>query len=50
VIFITYPLTWTQSVVDKIWLRKKPGKGVYKVITARNMIEKEKKYYLQYRK
>jgi hypothetical protein len=94
-IFITYPLIWTQNVVDKIWqkhhrltaeevdeaifddspvcikgvsgsywvyarsmsgrflfivLRKKPGKGRYKVITARDMIEKETRYFQQYRK
>jgi uncharacterized DUF497 family protein len=93
-IFITYPLIWTQTVVDKIlqkhnvnaeeieesifddspacikgisgsyWLygqtvagrflfivlRKKPGKGRYKVITAREMIERERKYYQQSKK
>lgn len=93
-IFINYPLVWTQMVVDKIWqkhnltaeeveegifddspacikgvsdsywvygktipgrfifivLRKQAGKGCYKVITARDMVEKEKKYYQQFRK
>ena len=88
-IFVTYPLMWTQEVVDKIWqkhhvsadeveeamfddspagskgaagsywvygqtvsgrylfivLRKREGKGRYKVITARDMEESERKYY-----
>jgi len=88
-IFITYPLIWTQAVVDKIWqkhlvtseeteeaifdnkpichkcasnsycvygkamsgrylfivLRKKDRGARYKVITARDMQDKEKRYY-----
>lgn len=88
-IFITYPLIWTQAVVDKIWHKhrvtpeavqeaiyddkpichkgtsisycvygqavsgrylfivvRKKGKGArYKVITARDMQDKEKRYY-----
>jgi uncharacterized DUF497 family protein len=31
-------------------LRKKVGKGRYKVITAREMLERERKYYQQCRK
>jgi uncharacterized DUF497 family protein len=93
-IFITYPLIWTQTVIDKIWqkhnmsaeeveeavfedaphcingssdsywvygrtiagrlifvvLRRKTGKGCYKAITARDMVDKERKYYQQSRK
>lgn len=93
-IFISYPLIWTQTVIDKIWqkhnltaeeveeaifednpycikgrscsywvfgctiagrfifvvVRRKTGKGSYKVITARDMVEKERKYYLKSRK
>ena len=92
-IVITYPLIWTQSVVDKIWSKhrvtpeeveeaicddkpichkvtsnsycvygqavsgrylfivlKKIGKGArYKVITAREMPDKEKRYYEKHR-
>jgi len=88
-IFITYPLIWTQAVVDKIWQKHrvtpeeveeaiyddkpichkgasnsycvygqavsgrylfivliKKGRGArYKVITARDMQDKEKRYY-----
>jgi uncharacterized DUF497 family protein len=88
-IFITYPLIWSQAVVDKIWqkhrvtpeeveeaicddkptchkgtsnsyyvygqsasgrylfivLIKKGGRARYKVITARDMQDKEKRYY-----
>ncbi len=88
-IFITYPLIWTQAVVDKIWqkhrvtpeeveeailddkliclkgasnsycvygqavsgrylftvVRKKDKGARYKVITARDMQDKEKRYY-----
>jgi len=92
-IFITYPLIWTQSVVDKIWRKhnvtpeeveealcddqpichkvtsnsycvygqavsgryllivlRKLGRGArYKVITARDMRDKEKRYYEKHR-
>jgi uncharacterized DUF497 family protein len=33
-----------------IVLRRKTGKGCYKVITARDMVEKERRYYRQYYK
>lgn len=92
-IFITYPLIWTQDIVDKIWqkhhvtpeeveeviyddrpvchkgtsnsyyvydkavsgrylfivLVKKGGRARYKVITARDMQDKEKRYYDKHR-
>ena len=92
-IVITYPLIWTQSVVDKIWHKhrvtpeeveeaiyddkpichkgasnsyciygqavsgryffivlKRIGKGArYKVLTARDMQDKEKRYYEKHR-
>ena len=92
-IFITYPLIWTQAVVDKIWQKhhvtpeeveeaifdnkpichkgasnsycvygqamsghylfivmRKKGRGArYKVITARSMRDKEKRYYEKHR-
>jgi uncharacterized DUF497 family protein len=92
-IFITYPLIWTQAVVDKIWQKHrvtpeeveeviynnkpichkgtsnsycvygkaisgrylfivimKKGKGArYKIVTARQMQDKEKRYYEKHR-
>jgi uncharacterized DUF497 family protein len=92
-IFITYPLIWTQAVVDKIWQKHrvtpeeveeviynnkpichkgtsssyciygqaisgrylfivimKKGKGaLYKIVTARQMQDKEKRYYEKHR-
>lgn len=92
-IFVTYPLIWSQSVIDKIWQRhyvtpeeveevifndepichkgtsnsycvygqamsgrylfivlgKRNRRAQYKVITARGMQDKEKRYYKKHR-